>query len=99
MDGGSNIAFFDIGDGKGTTTDCDDWIVHFAFEVDRKHDVDEWCKLLKSHNIDVVGPTNHDGWIYSIYFFDPNGLRLEITTELTPLVRSPLHWWRKENEK
>ena len=45
MNDDSNIAFFDTGDGKGVTTDCDDWI-------------------------------------YSIYFFDPNGLRLEITTEL-----------------
>ena len=87
MGDGSNIAFFDTGDGKGVTTDCDDWIVHFAFEVERKHFVDKWCKQLKSHNIDVIGPTNHDNWIYSIYFFDPNGLRLEITTEL-----------KKENE-
>jgi|TARA_B110001454_G_scaffold85371_1_gene82050 catechol 2,3-dioxygenase-like lactoylglutathione lyase family enzyme len=82
MTDGSNIAFFDTGDGKGTTTDCDDWIVHFAFEVERKHFVDKWYKQLKLHNIDVIGPTNHDDWIYSIYFFDPNGLRLEITTEL-----------------
>ena len=82
MGDGSNIAFFDTGDGKSTTTDCDDWIVHFAFEVDTKDKVDEWCKLLKLHNIDVIGPTNHDDWIYSIYFFDPNRLRLEITTEL-----------------
>ena len=47
-----------------------------------KKDVDKWHEKLKDYNIDVIGPTNHDDWIYSIYFFDPNGLRLEITTEL-----------------
>ena len=81
MEDGSNIAFFDLGDNKGTTTDCDDWVVHFAFNVSTKEDVDHWCQYLKNNNIDVIGPTNHDDWIYSIYFFDPNGLRLEITTQ------------------
>ncbi|SVB34920.1 uncharacterized protein METZ01_LOCUS187774 [marine metagenome] len=79
----SNIAFFDVGDGKGASVDCDDWIVHFAFEVDNTEDVDDWYKKLTDSGIDVIGPTNHDDWIYSIYFFDPNGLRLEITTRLT----------------
>jgi len=82
MEDGSNIAFFDLGDGKGTETTCDDWIVHFAFNVDTKEEIEEWCRHLKDYNIDVIGPTNHDDWIYSIYFFDPNGLRLEITTEI-----------------
>ena len=39
----------------------------------------EW---LRSNDIDVVGPTDHKGLIYSIYFHDPNGMRLEITTPL-----------------
>ena len=78
----SCIAFFDLGDGKGTTTDCDDWVVHFAFKVDLEEDVDMWHTLLTNKGIDVIGPTNHDDWIYSIYFFDPNGLRLEITTNI-----------------
>ena len=81
MEDGSNIAFFDLGDGEGTTTDCDDWVVHFAFNVKSKDEVDAWCEYLKDYKIDVIGPTDHDGWIYSIYFFDPNGLRLEITTQ------------------
>ena len=78
----SCIAFFDLGDGEATTTDCDDWVVHFAFNVDTKEDVVHWMRKLLVNKIDVIGPTNHDGWIYSIYFFDPNGLRLEITTTL-----------------
>ena len=78
----SCIAFFDLGDGKATTTDCDDWVVHFAFDVDLEEDVDAWYSVLTSKGIDVIGPTNHDNWIYSIYFFDPNNLRLEITCNM-----------------
>ena len=35
---------------------------------------------LESHGLKVVGPTNHDDFITSIYFFDPSGHRLELTT-------------------
>ena len=52
--------------------------------VDSKEDVDAWYTKLVDNEIDVIGPTNHDDWIYSIYFFDPNNLRLEITTRLGP---------------
>ena len=78
----SNIAFFYMGDGLGTTTNCANWIVHFAFNVDTKEEVDKWYDHLLQYNIEVIGPSNHDDWIYSIYFFDPNSLRLELTTEL-----------------
>ena len=55
----SCIAFFDLGDKESTTTDCDDWVVHFAFNVSTKEDVDYWCQYLKNNNIDVIGPTNN----------------------------------------
>lgn len=77
----SNIAFFKTDD-IPIKTNIDDWIVHFAFNVNTKNDVNYWKNRLIENNINVVGPTNHDEWIYSIYFFDPNGLRLEITTEI-----------------
>jgi predicted DNA-binding protein (UPF0278 family) len=32
--------------------------------------------------VDVIGPTDHTGLILSIYFHDPAGVRLEITTPL-----------------
>ncbi len=35
---------------------------------------------LEQAGIDVVGVTDH-GFVQSIYFFDPNGIRLELTTE------------------
>ena len=34
---------------------------------------------LQAKGLSVVGPTNHDDFIESIYFFDPSGHRLELT--------------------
>ena len=39
----------------------------------------------------MIGPTDHKGIILSIYFHDPNGVRLEITT---PLDKD----WNNHNE-
>jgi hypothetical protein len=42
---------------------------------------------LIAKGVKVVGPTNHDDFITSIYFFDPSGHRLELTTRTCPLER------------
>lgn len=55
---------------------------HFAMEVDSKEAVDRWHAWLVECGIDVVGPVDHH-IIYSIYFHDPGGMRLEITTPLS----------------
>jgi catechol-2,3-dioxygenase len=39
-------------------------------------------KRLISAGIAVLGPVDHDGYVHSIYFFDPNGIRLELTAEI-----------------
>jgi glyoxylase I family protein len=54
---------------------------HLALEVGTQAEVDEWRDRLVAHQVDVIGPVNH-GIIYSVYFHDPNGIRLEITTPL-----------------
>ena len=36
---------------------------------------------LKAHGVDVIGVTDHHIF-KSIYFFDPNGIRLELTAQL-----------------
>ena len=36
---------------------------------------------LQSHGIEVVGITDHE-FVNSTYFFDPNGVRLEFTTQV-----------------
>jgi catechol 2,3-dioxygenase-like lactoylglutathione lyase family enzyme len=80
MGDGSYVAFFDIKDGRGATLseDMPRWVHHFAFEVDTVADVLSMKARLEEAGIDVLGVTDHH-IIQSIYFFDPNGLRLEIT--------------------
>jgi hypothetical protein len=54
--------------------------------------------------VEVVGPLDHDGWVKSIYFFDPNGARLELTTvtgaakmkEYRANARAELDRWTRE---
>jgi len=80
MGDGSYVAFFDIKDGLGATVSADtpSWVHHFAFEVASVADVVAMKGRLEQAGIDVLGITDHH-FINSIYFFDPNGLRLEVT--------------------
>jgi len=57
---------------------------HIALQANTRQEVDQWKEWLESNGLEVVGPTDHKGIIYSIYFHDPNGLRLEITSPLDP---------------
>lgn len=81
MGDGSYIAFFDIRDRRGATlgSDMPKWIHHFAFEVGTIDEVRAIKGRLEKAGIEVLGVTDHH-FIQSIYFFDPNGLRLEVTT-------------------
>ncbi|HEY3810209.1 MAG TPA: VOC family protein [Acidimicrobiales bacterium] len=56
---------------------------HLAMQVDTPETVDRWHRWLESNGVEVLGPVDHK-IIYSIYFHDPNGIRLEITTPLSP---------------
>lgn len=56
---------------------------HIALQAESKERVEEWYEWLKAKGVDVIGPVDHKGLIYSVYFHDPNGLRLEITTPLS----------------
>jgi catechol 2,3-dioxygenase-like lactoylglutathione lyase family enzyme len=82
MEDGSSIAFFECPRDPGNVKDMEspDWIQHFAFEVESKEVLMQAKARLESMGIKVVGPTNHDDFILSIYFFDPSGHRLELTT-------------------
>jgi glyoxylase I family protein len=84
MQDGSTIAFFEaIGLPPRPEPTHPAYLVfdHLALEAGTPQEVDEWKDWLDSHGIDVIGPVDH-GIIYSIYFHDPNGIRLEITTPL-----------------
>lgn len=82
MEDGSNIAFFECPKDPGNMKDLEspDWIQHFAFEVESVDVLLAAKKDLEAKGLKVVGPTNHDDFILSIYFFDPSGHRLELTT-------------------
>ena len=83
MADGSCIAFFDLADGKGYTPHPDNprWVNHFAMEVASYDDLLAAKARLDEAGVEPIGPTDH-GFIRSIYFFDPNGLRLEITCRM-----------------
>ena len=81
--GGNVLAFFELPNqpemGRDPNTPA--WVQHLAFEV-----ADEAALLAaKAHleglGVGVLGPTYH-GIFRSIYFFDPNGHRLELACNI-----------------
>jgi catechol 2,3-dioxygenase-like lactoylglutathione lyase family enzyme len=102
MRDGSTIAFFEAPDlplrGEAPHY-AYDIFEHLAMEVDDKETVDAWYAWLVACGVEVVGPVDHK-IIYSIYFHDPSGLRLEITTPLAaewndnaPAAKASLAEW------
>jgi catechol 2,3-dioxygenase-like lactoylglutathione lyase family enzyme len=83
MGDGSYIAFFDLGSNEKPlpSPNAPDWVQHFAMEVDSVDDVLAYKDKLQRAGVDVKGLVDHD-FIKSIYFFDPNGLRLEVTARI-----------------
>jgi catechol 2,3-dioxygenase-like lactoylglutathione lyase family enzyme len=90
MEDGSSIAFFEVPKDPGNVKDMEspDWIQHFAFEVADVDTLMQAKRRLEAHGLKVVGPTNHDDFILSIYFFDPSGHRLELTTRTSEPERA-----------
>ncbi len=76
---GNVLAFFELPNSPkmGKDPNTPDWVQHIAFEVETLEELLETRDKLEGAGIEVVGPTNH-GVFDSIYFFDPNGHRLEI---------------------
>ncbi|MSQ70215.1 MAG: VOC family protein [Betaproteobacteria bacterium] len=77
---GSYIAFFDLGDDEASepSPNTAAWINHIALEVADEAALKRAREALESNGFPVVGPLNH-GFVKSIYFFDPNGIRMEFT--------------------
>ena len=70
---GNVIAFFEMDRDHNTPP----WVQHIAFQVADYKTLVAAKAHIESEGIDVLGPTNH-GIFQSIYFFDPNGHRLEL---------------------
>ncbi|WOI53482.1 VOC family protein [Parvularcula sp. LCG005] len=81
LDAGSGnvLAFFELPEQPEMSRDGNtpDWVQHIAFEVSSLDDLERVKAKAEAEGLDVVGPTNH-GIFKSIYFFDPNGHRLEL---------------------
>lgn len=85
---GSFIAFFDIGDDEKALPSPNTplWINHIAFRVDTVQELENTKARLQAHGVDVLGVTDHHIF-KSIYFFDPNGIRLELSAQLADDVQ------------
>lgn len=77
---GNILAFFELPNSPkmGRDENTPEWVQHIAFEVADRDALIAAKEELEAKGLDVLGVTNH-GIIHSIYFFDPNGHRLELT--------------------
>jgi glyoxylase I family protein len=80
--GGNVLAFFELPElpEMGRDENTPKWVQHIALKVGNIDDLLAAKARLQAHDIDVLGPTNH-GIFKSIYFFDPNGHRLELACD------------------
>lgn len=81
--GGNVIAFFELPNqpDMGRDENTPAWVQHIAFEVGSVEELEAAKARLEAAGIEVIGPTYH-GIFRSIYFFDPNGHRLELACNI-----------------
>jgi len=79
--GGNVLAFFELPNSPemGRDENTPAWVQHIAFEVESMETLLAAKVKLEANGVEVLGPTNHTIF-KSIYFFDPNGHRLELAT-------------------
>jgi catechol 2,3-dioxygenase-like lactoylglutathione lyase family enzyme len=79
---GNVLAFFELPNSPpmGRDASTPEWVQHIAFKVDSLATLEETKKRLEADGIPVVGITDHTIF-KSIYFFDPNGHRLELSVD------------------
>lgn len=92
MDDGSYVAFFELPEspamGRDPATPA--WVQHLALRVADEETLARSKARIESLGIEVIGPVDH-GMCKSIYFFDPNGHRLELAVDtMTPEMRRRL---------
>ena len=79
---GNVLAFFELPNSPpmGRDPNTPEWVQHIAFKVDSVATLEATKARLTAAGIDVIGPTDHTIF-KSIYFFDPNGHRLELACD------------------
>jgi glyoxylase I family protein len=76
---GNVLAFFELPNSPpmGRDGNTPEWVQHIAFEVESLDALLTARSRAEAAGLTVVGPVNH-GIFESIYFFDPNGHRIEL---------------------
>ncbi len=92
MGDGSSVAFFELPESPDMKLDPNtpDWVQHLALRVDDMEILGRYKERLEADGHEVIGPIDHT-LCQSIYFFDPNGHRLELTVDtMTDELRGQL---------
>jgi catechol 2,3-dioxygenase-like lactoylglutathione lyase family enzyme len=81
--GGNVLAFFELPTRPemGRDENTPEWVQHIALKVGSVEELQAAKAHIESEGIDVLGPTHH-GIFKSIYFFDPNGHRVELAADI-----------------
>jgi catechol 2,3-dioxygenase-like lactoylglutathione lyase family enzyme len=76
---GNVLAFFELPTQPemGRDPNTPEWVQHIAFKVKDRETLLQFREHLEANGIEVLGVTNHSIF-HSIYFFDPNGHRVEL---------------------
>lgn len=76
---GNVLAFFELPTqpAMGRDENTPKWVQHLALQIASMDELLAAKARLEADGIEVIGPTNHTIF-KSIYFFDPNGHRLEL---------------------
>jgi catechol 2,3-dioxygenase-like lactoylglutathione lyase family enzyme len=81
---GSFLAFFELPESPpmGKDRNTPDWVQHIALKVPDEATLLRKKNEIEAKGVDVLGPIDHT-ICKSIYFFDPNGHRLELAVDTT----------------
>ncbi|HEY0959228.1 MAG TPA: VOC family protein [Novosphingobium sp.] len=81
--GGNVLAFFELPNAPEMQRDVTTprWVQHIAFKVADMDSLLAARARAEARGLDVIGPVHH-GIFQSIYFFDPNGHRIELACDI-----------------
>lgn len=81
--GGNILAFFELPTKNEMDRDRNTpaWVQHLAIKVESEADLLAAKERLTQNGIKVIGPVDHT-LFHSIYFFDPNGHRIELAHDV-----------------